>query len=235
LFLAQNRELLSGELAQFTPGPGTRLDITDPFLATAVLQKSLRRADRKYALGAARALLGIDPARMWRRLVVVAFEDFGLSNLTLTAQIVAAASDKAWRKSAGGEELVMFYLLARLLECPRDRQTDELYMLAVKLSQVGNPETAIQQLGATERFTALLRQAVALVLQCEQVVAYRGVRSVLAKECDVALARMAIRGWVDHGLLEACMQGRRTSQCLLPVLLPLLSAATGLVGGQTSS
>jgi hypothetical protein len=65
-------------------------------------------------------------------------------------------------------------------------------------------------------------------------VAYKGVRSVLARECDTALASMARRGWADHGLLETCTQGRRTSQCLLPVLLPLLKAATEHAGGQTS-
>jgi hypothetical protein len=47
------------------------------------------------------------------------------------------------------------------------------------------------------------------------------------------LARMVRWGWADRGLEEACMQARRTSQCLLPVLLPLLKAATVEAGGQT--
>jgi hypothetical protein len=234
VYLGQHREQLSRALLRYTPAPQSLLDLTDAFLATACLQKALRRADRAYAHGAARALLAIDPPRLWRRLVIVACEDFGLSDLVLTAQIIAAASNGAWRKLSGGDEFILSYLIDRLLGCPRDRRVDELYMMGVMLSRFGNSDTALQQLGASQNVTEILRQAVTLVLRCEVLVPYKGVRSVLAKECDAALARMVHRGWADHGLLETCMQGRRTSQCLLPVLLPLLKAATEHAGGQTS-
>jgi hypothetical protein len=98
LYLSQHRDRLSQDLKGFRLNPCKPMVLTDPFLATAALQKSLRRADGVYAHGAANALLEIDPMRLWRRLVVVVCEDFGLSDLALTAEIIAAASDKAWRK-----------------------------------------------------------------------------------------------------------------------------------------
>jgi hypothetical protein len=229
LLLSQHREVLSIELSAFHPSRQKPIELTDPFLATACLQKSLRRADAVYAHGAALALLAIDPARLWRRLVIVACEDYGLSDLNLTSEIIAAASCKAWRRKVGGDEFVMSYLVTRLLQCPRDRRIDEAYMLAVAIGRSKNPEVALQQMLASPRLSQLLWNAVELVLICEQTVPYRGIRAVIAKECDVAIAQMASRGWIDRGLEEACMQARRTSQCLLPVLLPLLKAATNRV------
>jgi hypothetical protein len=207
------------------------LPVSDPFLLTSCLQKSLRRADAGYAHGAAQAFLALDPRRLWRRLVICAVEDFGLSDLRLTSQIIAAASDRAWRRRNGGDQHVLSYLMVRLLQCPRDRRVDELYMLSVSLSRSNTPEVSIERPGASERLAELLREAVALVHRCEQVVAYRGIRAVIAAPCDAAIAEMGRRGLADPGVEEACIQARRTTQCLLPVLLPLLKGATEEAGG----
>src|ERR1700754_2051601 len=59
-----------------------RLD--DVHLASSCLQKALRRSDAVHAHLAAHSLLAMDPKRLWRRLVVIVFEDFGLTDLSLT-------------------------------------------------------------------------------------------------------------------------------------------------------
>jgi hypothetical protein len=231
LYLSQCREELSQNLLDFQPPPNEWLDISDPFLATAVLQKSLRRGDRLYALGAALALLKIDAPRLWRRLVIAVCEDFGLSDLGFTSQVIAAASDKAWRHRCGGDAHIAVYMIYRLLDLARDRRVDELYMLAVSLSRSKNPKMAVKHLRASDRLSELLQLAIALVLKCEQMIPYRGIRAVIAAECDVAIARMARKGWADRGLEAVCMQARRTSQCLLPVLLPLVKNASEKANG----
>jgi len=45
-----------------------------------------------------------------------------------------------------------------------------------------------------------------------------------------ALQNMADGGLLDEGLQIICAQARRTSMCLLPVLLPIIKAATEEVG-----
>ena len=50
----------------------------DPFLLASIFQKALRRAERRFVFGAGKALLLLDPARLWRRLVVCAVEDFAV-------------------------------------------------------------------------------------------------------------------------------------------------------------
>jgi len=127
----------------------------------------------------------------------------------------------------------MSCLIDRLLCCPRDRRVDETYMLSVALSRLENPDGELKRLEASHALTNLLRQSVALVLRREQIIPYRGIRAVIASECDVAIASMARKGWIDPGLEQVCMQARRTSQCVLPVILPLLKVATERAGGKT--
>lgn len=231
MYLSQHREVLAGDLRSFGLTHQRSIQLTDPFLATAILQKSLRRADGNYAHEAALALLKIDSVRLWKRLVIVACEDFGLADLDLTAKIIAAASDKAWRKSVGGDEVVVSYLVSRLLACPRDRRIDETYMLGVAISSTKDPDTSIQQISASPKLARLLREAVGVVHKCEQKLPYRGIRAVVTNECDVAIAKLIRLGGEGRALEEMCMQARRTSQCLLPVLLPLLKTSTRQQGG----
>lgn len=221
-------------LDRYKPFPHSAIDLFDPFIATSVLQKSLRRADRGFALGAAKALLNIDPSRLWRRLVIVAFEDFGLCDLTLTAQAVAAASDRAWRKRVGGDAHVMAYLVEQFVKCPRDRVVDTLYMLAVR--HVRYPASRIEFFAQrpSGTVTDLVMRAEHIITECEREVPHRAFRSVLAGRCDQVLLSMTRARLMNDGLHDVCAQGRRTSMCLLPVLLPMVKHATEQIGGETS-
>jgi hypothetical protein len=219
------RNQLANELSVVRP-----IDVspsrTDVFMASSVLQKALRRGDSRHAQSAAARLLKDDPARFWRRLVAIAFEDFGVTDLALTQEITAAAADKRWRMAVGGDQLVAWHLINKLLVRPRDRRVDECYMLSVSLSEHRDPEAATNGLGAFPPLVRLLNQTVAIVLRCEQKVAPGGHRALLAANCDRQLTGMASRCRSDAGLLAACRQARRTSRCLLPVLLPLLKGKT---------
>ena len=92
---------LANALSAFRP-----INITpsraDIFIASSVLQKSLRRGDGRYAQSAAARLLKDDPARFRRRLVAITFEDFGVTDFDLSQEITAAAADRRWRRMVGG-------------------------------------------------------------------------------------------------------------------------------------
>lgn len=51
----------------------------DPHIAASLLQKSIRRGRTDLALKAGRRLFDVQPARLWRRLSVILFEDVGWS------------------------------------------------------------------------------------------------------------------------------------------------------------
>ena len=81
------RDCVAGELADedkpFEPNFSDAADCVFPdvHIASACLQKALRRGDARFALAAGEMLRISDPERLWRRLCVCAFEDFGLVDL----------------------------------------------------------------------------------------------------------------------------------------------------------
>lgn len=117
--LARRDETASFEPANF-----------DPHLAASVLQKAIRRGEAGIALRAAARLMDSDPVRLWRRLLVIAFEDVGIGDLESVGRVVAASGQKRWRSAHGGEWAVVTKLVLNLCRAPKDRTADDLLHLA---------------------------------------------------------------------------------------------------------
>jgi replication-associated recombination protein RarA len=131
----------------------------DPWVVSSLLQKSIRRGERELAQRAAFTFFHLKGAAIWRRLMVIAFEDVGIGSVDALTATVAAAGHSAWRKNHGGDLRLAAYLAALLAEAPKDRSADYLCdandhpMLAdfwramedasldSKLSHVGAPTT----------------------------------------------------------------------------------------------
>ena len=205
-------------------------NFSDVHIASSCLQKALRRGELSFAFAAAQFLLRRDPERLWRRLCVCAFEEFGLVDLGVTARVVAVAASKAFRV-VQGEERVLRYLLALLCDLPKDRRLDDLY--GVGAAVVGEPGRlrSLEQGPLASAIAPLVHEASRLIAACEQPVPRRSFRVVSNEACERALARMAGEGLVDEGLFELCAKGVKLSRCLLPVLLPLAITATEACGG----
>jgi hypothetical protein len=62
--LKLQQERLWIELQQHRPRSTKTLELSDPFILTSSLQKALRRGDEQVATPAARALLGLEAARL---------------------------------------------------------------------------------------------------------------------------------------------------------------------------
>lgn len=74
----------------------------DPWVASSLLQKAIRRDLPQLAAQAA-AEYAISRGRdVWRRLVTIAYEDVGCGDLGLINRLVALASDPAEIKRRGG-------------------------------------------------------------------------------------------------------------------------------------
>jgi replication-associated recombination protein RarA len=107
-------DALSKTISSFSLPNCEDASVRDRDILSSSLQKSLRRADLSCAMSAAKGLITFDPNYLWRRLVAITFEDFGLSNLSLTAAIVAAARNRAWRQSVGGDLQVAAHFIQQL-------------------------------------------------------------------------------------------------------------------------
>ena len=125
--LDQNRNLLANlimergnDIPRFAP-----LNI-NPWLASSLLQKAIRRGREDLALGAAATLLQTSPDRLWRRLCVVSFEDVGVADFDTVSLVMAGLTGKHWRSKNGGEWAVASYLIGRMCRTIKCRATDDL-------------------------------------------------------------------------------------------------------------
>jgi hypothetical protein len=98
----------------------------DPWVISSLLQKSIRRGERELAERAAFTFFHHKSAAVWRRLMVIAFEDIGIGNVDALTTTVAAAGDSAWRKNHGGDLKLAVCLAGLLAEAPKDRSADYL-------------------------------------------------------------------------------------------------------------
>jgi hypothetical protein len=98
----------------------------DPWIVSSLLQKSIRRGEIEIAQRAAFTFVHLKGAAVWRRLMVIAFEDIGIGSVDALITTVAAAGGSAWRKNYGGDLRLAAYLAGLLAETPKDRSADYL-------------------------------------------------------------------------------------------------------------
>ena len=123
---------LRAQMAEALSGPGSDYKTprlaTDKWVMASDLQKAIRRGHLDLARSMAVNLLEVDRQMLWRRLQVTAFEDIGMVDLLVAAQVVAA-TDGNWRRHVGGDRKVILYLVERMCRAPKDRSTDLLMVL----------------------------------------------------------------------------------------------------------
>jgi hypothetical protein len=111
---------------KFAPGPSSEPIVADPWIVSSLLQKSIRRGEIDIAQRAALGLFKHRGSAIWRRLIVIAFEDVGIGSVDTVALTVAAGSDAACRKACGGDPRVAVHLARVLADAPKDRSADYL-------------------------------------------------------------------------------------------------------------
>ncbi len=102
----------------------------DPWVASSLLQKAIRRSDLTLAGRAASTLFNQRGAGIWRRLMIIAFEDVGAGSLDTIVQTTLIASDTVWRKKVGHDVRLAVYLARLLAAAPKDRCADYLICAA---------------------------------------------------------------------------------------------------------
>ena len=98
----------------------------DPWVISSLLQKSIRRSETDIAQRAALTFFQLKGTAIWRRLMVIAFEDIGIGSVDALTTTVAAAGDSTWRKDHGGDFGLAVYLAGLLAKAPKDRSADYL-------------------------------------------------------------------------------------------------------------
>jgi hypothetical protein len=98
----------------------------DPWVASSLLQKAIRRGDVELAERAAVTLHRHRGSGIWRRFLIIAFEDVGIGSVEALIKTTAACTDPNGRASFGDEERVVRIVSRLLAEAPKDRSADHL-------------------------------------------------------------------------------------------------------------
>lgn len=104
----------------------------DPWAASSLLHKAIRRGEADYAQIAAKAFFRYRGQAIWRRLTVIAFEDVGIGDVDLVAHVVRLGSDRAARNAAGEDIAVAVSIARALADARKDRSTDCLPYIALE-------------------------------------------------------------------------------------------------------
>jgi hypothetical protein len=123
--LGEAKQWLAREIDSHSALPDEPI-AADPWIVSSLLQKSIRRSEADIAQRAALTFFKLKGAAIWRRLMVIAFEDVGIGSVDALTTTVAAAGDSAWRKNHGGDWKLAVYLAGLLAEAPKDRSADYL-------------------------------------------------------------------------------------------------------------
>src|ERR1035437_7053544 len=100
--------------------------IADQWVIISLLQKSIRRGEVETAQRAAFMLFAQKGYAIWRRFMVIAFEDVGAASPDAVAMTVAASADSNWRKKDGGDLHIAVQLARVLAKAPKSRSAEHL-------------------------------------------------------------------------------------------------------------
>ena len=97
----------------------------DRWIASSMMQKAIRRGDIQAAQAAGCMYLLNDNAGVWRRLIVVAYEDIAATATDALIETVVICTDSAYRRAVGAIPALL-YLCERLAAAPKERSSDYL-------------------------------------------------------------------------------------------------------------
>jgi hypothetical protein len=199
-----------------------------PYLAASVLQKAVRRSETALALRAAATLLRSDPAKLWRRLAGITFEDVGLADLDCVALVMAATAGKKQREQFGSEWRIASLVVARMCDAPACRAADDLFIGISHFHELEDlrgdlaGEDLSEHLSRVQGRAALLGASLAALHASG--VRWNGQVEGGTSNPKALFAAMRSAG-VEPKIMDLAVQGFRRTREALPVLLPLLSLA----------
>lgn len=145
----------------------------DPWAASSLLQKAIRRGEAGLASRAGLTLYRQRGPAVFKRLCMIAVEDIGLADISLIQDVVRIGTDKSLRSVLGSDAELIDDLCSRMASAPKDRSADYLICAATKLetaladrAELKN-EPVSKLIGiATDENAILVRRAVAALLAC---------------------------------------------------------------------
>lgn len=199
------------------------------WVCASALQKATRRGDVDLALRAAATLLKSDPAKLWRRLAGIMFEDVGVASVETIRLVMTMMAGKSFRRQFGGEWAVASRLVAQMAAVPKCRASDDLLWTIAQHHELDELRASLAGADLPAHLSRI-RDRGALLGTSLSVLHASGVRwagQVVGKAADTGATFATMReAGVDPEIVALAEQGFRKTRETLPLLLPLLTIAT---------
>lgn len=109
---------LGDRLESFLFLPPAKVECSDKWLLSSAVQKLIRRGHEEAAFAVACRLYQLDPAYLYRRLPVIAFEEVGIADLSLCVDVMLLCSARRWWKDDAMQTIAYItQSLARAIKC----------------------------------------------------------------------------------------------------------------------
>ena len=135
----------------------------DRWVAMSALQKAIRRGQVETAKRAVRTLLVTGKVEaVWKRLLIIGFEDVGLGSLDALLMVCALASEKIIRAEYESELAALDAVVIELCQAPKDRSADLLYSIARFDPALSGFRAMLDGKSDTERLHLLAQRSLSL-------------------------------------------------------------------------
>jgi hypothetical protein len=222
--LTESKQRFAQELVSSRKGDIEPL-LADQWVMISLLQKSIRRGEVETAQRAAFTLFAQKGSAIWRRFMVIAFEDVGAASPDAVTMTVASSTDPSWRKKYGGDQHIAVQLARVLAKAPKSRSAEHLIT-----STQHHPSLAKSRLlrGAgslTDHFDTVIDQKAslperALAVWCASGIGWIGEKR---EKCDLAAVLKTFRrlGAPDELVTATGIAAQKTREPIT-LMVPLI-------------
>lgn len=202
----------------------------DKWLASSILQKSIRRGDQKTAARAAITFWRLDKISFWRRISVICTEDCGAALDEIT-QTLTAFNNPAWRNKTGDLK-VGLYLVRILCQSVKLRLADEIYSIAAQAHELKKQRDTLAQAGNTYLADIVLDRKYPLEDRALSLWMLAGSKRYQHDDmperagCLEWAAEILMALNAPAGLTHACITNLTKTRWPLSLFMPLLAAET---------
>ncbi|MBU3077818.1 hypothetical protein [Sphingomonas quercus] len=202
--------------------------ILDPWVASSLLQKAIRRGEVEHAVRAAQALHRQRGTGIWGRFLIIACEDVGIADLDLVQHVTLVGIDRTVRKPFGTDEEVAADLARRLAEAPKDRSSDYLACAAIQHPEYEQERESVALLSTDEQIAAAVDRGQSVIRRAIATWHASGVNSGGPRVVRPSNLPLLLHGFdllgLPHPLSSIIETAARKSREPMVVMLPLLWA-----------
>ncbi len=202
----------------------------DPWLAASTMQKAIRRGEADLAADAAVTYFRLRGKMVWRRLIIIAFEDVGLADPNVVASTVPVACDAAGRTDGDDLSPLVAQMARRLAARPMDRSADYL-ISAIKYHPEWEAHRAtVARLTIANRIRTAVDASAPLPLRATATWLASGVNGGGPKLVEAGDLEGLMEAFVDAGAPEKLALAVKAAVALtkepITLFLPLLALAS---------